>query len=413
MDYSLVFRGQIADGANIEDARGSLARMLKLDDDATLDRVFSGAPFTLKKGLAAADAVKYEQALLRAGIICEVQGGMAATIPAPAPVPPPAVATAAPAEAAPARAVFTPDPSAAPEGFNFLPLDAPAPDLRPAPKPAPVPVIAAVQPPAAPAPTAQPQLRPPPVELEMAPDPDAEAEVENASAQAATEAASTIAFARPPVQEPAEPGETEVEPEDTAWIPGSPLPASLRGWSWGGFFAPFIWGSFNGMRLSFVPLLGIRVLRHFVPIWAWILFYLAFGSFYLVKGRELAWANKNWRDAHHFRKIQRYWTFGGLAIFVLTMGLLVTVMERQHRESVQAKAAAQLASAEVQAEAEQDPAVRAQMRSKAQETYLGTIEDPVERGNARRRFADEDAEAEEQAAPAENSNTAGSETSSQ
>lgn len=89
--------------------------------------------------------------------------------------------------------------------------------------------------------------------------------------------------------------------------PGSPqktpLPESARGLCWGGFLLPWLWAIFNRTwigLLSLVPILGfcIQVLL-------------------LFKGRDWAWANKEWKSVEHFNRVQRRWSIAGL---ILTLG---------------------------------------------------------------------------------------------
>ncbi|MDE0853959.1 MAG: hypothetical protein OSA97_06015, partial [Nevskia sp.] len=89
MSHSIVFTGKIREGATLQETRRNLAEMFKIADPAVLDRVFSGKPVLLKKGLDEHEARKQEMILLMAGAVCEVRA--AAQPPAP-PSPPPPVA---------------------------------------------------------------------------------------------------------------------------------------------------------------------------------------------------------------------------------------------------------------------------------------------------------------------------------
>lgn len=67
--YNLVFNGEIVESHSIEDVRATIAEMLRADS-ATIDRVFSGRPVIIKKGLDYRSAAKYALAFRKAGAIC-------------------------------------------------------------------------------------------------------------------------------------------------------------------------------------------------------------------------------------------------------------------------------------------------------------------------------------------------------
>lgn len=185
---------------------------------------------------------------------------------------------------------------------------------------------------------------------------------------------------------------TRDAPAVESWETGSALPDSAAGLCWGGFFSPLLWGSFNGMKLSFVPLLGIKFLRGILPVWAWMLFYLAFGAFYLVQGRQLAWANKEWNDVDHFNRIQRRWAIAGVPLFLIFMYGMIHLMQV---DRLAARQTAALAALDAAVASHDHSAI-----SQAREDYLQTISDPHERETARQEYAAED-RAEQQAAEEE------------
>jgi len=185
---------------------------------------------------------------------------------------------------------------------------------------------------------------------------------------------------------------TRDAPAFESWEAGSALPDSAAGLCWGGFFSPLLWGSFNGMKLSFVPLLGIRFLRGILPVWAWMLFYLAFGAFYLVRGRQLAWAHKEWNDVDHFNRIQRRWAIAGVPLFLMFMYGMIHLMQV---DRLAARQTAALAALDAAVASHDHSAI-----SQAREDYLQTISDPHEREAARQEYAEED-RAEQQAAEEE------------
>ena len=69
--FAVVFSGRIANGASVEQVKGNVAKLFKVEV-AKVERLFSGARVAIKKGLDEATAKKYQMALARAGAICEV-----------------------------------------------------------------------------------------------------------------------------------------------------------------------------------------------------------------------------------------------------------------------------------------------------------------------------------------------------
>lgn len=69
--FAVVFSGKIAEGASVEQVKGNVARLFKVEV-AKVERLFSGARVAIKKGLDEATAKKYQMALARTGALCEV-----------------------------------------------------------------------------------------------------------------------------------------------------------------------------------------------------------------------------------------------------------------------------------------------------------------------------------------------------
>jgi serine/threonine protein kinase len=93
-----------------------------------------------------------------------------------------------------------------------------------------------------------------------------------------------------------------------------PIPAEIRGWSWGGFLLTGIWSPFNLVwvgLLSWVPYLGL-----IVTIW------MGF------KGNELAWKSKRWASIEQFKKHQRNWAISGFIVtgLVFVIVFLATII---------------------------------------------------------------------------------------
>lgn len=391
MSHSIVFTGKIREGATLQETRRNLAEMFKIADPAVLDRVFSGKPVLLKKGLDEHEARKQEMILLMAGAVCEVRA--AAQPPAP-PSPPPPVAADGGADAAPSAA--EPPPGLRParlelSGHAYNPAAAPLPASAPAVAPA----LSVM--PAAPAPAESTDFMPAALRGGLAMAPDAEIQ----AAQAAYEPVRVTNQGRP--------GEALLDELHAPWDPAF-VPNAVRGLSWAGFFAPLLWGSFNGLPLSFLPLLGVRLLRHFVPAWGWMVFYFSFGTFYLIKGRELAWEHKQWRNAEHFNKVQRYWTFGSLAFFALSMYGMLHLMSVERQQARQAAMAEELVRAEAAVMQARTPEAREAAvaeRGKAREAFLAAIPDAAQRERERQGFIEVDQEEAERNAPPEQPQSSG------
>lgn len=84
------------------------------------------------------------------------------------------------------------------------------------------------------------------------------------------------------------------------------IPPELDRWNWGAFLLNWIWGIGNSVfiaLLMFVPLVNIVML-------------FVLGA----RGSRWAWRNRAWRDAEHFRSVQRQWATAGIIIWV---GLLL------------------------------------------------------------------------------------------
>lgn len=394
MSHSIVFTGKIREGATLQETRRNLAEMFKIADPAVLDRVFSGKPVLLKKGLDEHEARKQEMILLMAGAVCEVR---AAPQPPAPPSPPPPVAADGGVDAAPSAA--EPPPGIRParlelSGHAYNPAAAPPPALVLAAAPAlsmmpAAPAAAAAA--AAPAARESTDFAPAALRGGLAMAPDAEIQ----AAQAAYEPVRVTNQGRP--------GEALLDELHAPWDPAF-VPNAVRGLSWAGFFAPLLWGSFNGLPLSFLPLLGVRLLRHFVPAWGWMVFYFCFGTFYLIKGRELAWEHKQWRNAEHFNKVQRYWTFGSLAFFALSMYGMLHLMSVERQQARQVEVAEALMRAEAAVMQARTPEAREAAvaeRGKVREAFLAAIPDAAQRERERQGFAEVDQEEAERNAPAE------------
>lgn len=84
------------------------------------------------------------------------------------------------------------------------------------------------------------------------------------------------------------------------------IPAELDRWNWGAFLLNWIWGIGNSV---FIALLMLVPLVNIVMI-----FILG------ARGSRWAWRNRAWRDAEHFRSVQRKWAIAGVVAWVVVIG---------------------------------------------------------------------------------------------
>ncbi len=69
--YRVLTRGRLADGEDLEQVRARVKALCQYSD-ANLDRLFSGRPFLIKTDLSLEQAKRYQQALERVGVVCEI-----------------------------------------------------------------------------------------------------------------------------------------------------------------------------------------------------------------------------------------------------------------------------------------------------------------------------------------------------
>ncbi|WP_217423403.1 hypothetical protein [Uliginosibacterium aquaticum] len=92
------------------------------------------------------------------------------------------------------------------------------------------------------------------------------------------------------------------------------IPEGVKGWSWGAFLLNWIWAIGNKTwigLLALVPYIGFIV------------------AIYLgIKGRELAWRNKEWDDLEHFNRIQKRWSAWGVGLIIVPalIGILAAIL---------------------------------------------------------------------------------------
>ncbi len=114
--YDIIFTGQLVEGTDTETAKSNLASLFKTTP-ANVEKIFSGQPQPLKRGVDKAQALKYKAALHQAGLLVAFKAHQVASKP-PATQAAPSTSTAAPA--APINQVENDDWSLAPTGSDLL-----------------------------------------------------------------------------------------------------------------------------------------------------------------------------------------------------------------------------------------------------------------------------------------------------
>lgn len=111
--YSVIFRGDLVAGYTAADVKANMARLFKAEP-ATIDKLFSGRPLAIKKGLAQPQAEQLQATLAKIG----AQSSLKAEGDVPAPPPAPRAAAEVP-ETSPQES-SAPDWSLAPMEGNLV-----------------------------------------------------------------------------------------------------------------------------------------------------------------------------------------------------------------------------------------------------------------------------------------------------
>ena len=81
--YNVYFSGQLLDGQQLPTVRANMAKLFNADE-ATLDKLFSGKAQLVKRDCDKATALKYKQAIEKAGAIPVIKAAEATPAPSPA-----------------------------------------------------------------------------------------------------------------------------------------------------------------------------------------------------------------------------------------------------------------------------------------------------------------------------------------
>lgn len=95
--------------------------------------------------------------------------------------------------------------------------------------------------------------------------------------------------------------------ENNSGMKLDPVPAGIKGWSWGAFFLNWIWAISNKTWIglfALVPYVGFFMV-------------IILG----IKGREWAWKNKRWDSIDDFNQSQRRWSMWGIGLIMIPLAL--------------------------------------------------------------------------------------------
>jgi len=88
----------------------------------------------------------------------------------------------------------------------------------------------------------------------------------------------------------------------------------VRGWNWGAFFLNWIWAFSHGLTWWGVGLLVLAILSVFVPFLP--LVFLGVTIYIAIRGSEMAWERRHFRDLADFRAVQTAWRNWGIVVFI-------------------------------------------------------------------------------------------------
>lgn len=302
--FNVIYAGEIHPDFARSQVRAGIARRFRITDEQTLDRVFSGKPCVLRANVSEARAQGYVNEMAALGAIASIRsvaaresdnGPSSPSIAevAELPVPPvPEKPVARPLRKQGAFDALAERTFSGLRGLNMGSIDdamLKTSILFPPPKKARKPVET------------------PEVELSLAPVDSAELPASAAPAARRERAEGRTAVTRqPPVGVKSAPvGQVSREPE-------------TGGLCWGGFFAPWLWATFNGYSYAAVLMVTVYLLRDVVPYWSALFLGLHVPSalYLLFRGRQKAWDRLAWSSATHFNQVQRRWTVAGMVFFL-------------------------------------------------------------------------------------------------
>lgn len=91
----------------------------------------------------------------------------------------------------------------------------------------------------------------------------------------------------------------------------------IKKFNWGAFGLWPLWGFANGMWWLFIVHLALVFIPNVYVMKIIMSIYMG------IKGGELAWKSKKWRNLEHFVNVQNSWNVWGIIVFVLE--LIITI----------------------------------------------------------------------------------------
>lgn len=99
--------------------------------------------------------------------------------------------------------------------------------------------------------------------------------------------------------------------------PNNEIPEVAKKFNWGAFTLLPLWGFANGMWWWILITIAIAL----IPFGGVINFAIAI--YMGIKGGEMAWNKKSWRDINHFTKVYEQWKIAAIVVWVLTLLFLI------------------------------------------------------------------------------------------
>ncbi len=101
------------------------------------------------------------------------------------------------------------------------------------------------------------------------------------------------------------------------------MPASLRGWNWGAFLMPPIWGAANQVWIGLLWLIPFLIPG--LPVTLGLLLAMGFAVYLGLRGNELAWSAKKWRSVEHFKRTQQAWLTWGVILNIVMVVIIIAM----------------------------------------------------------------------------------------
>lgn len=116
--YDVVFSGELFAGTEPAEAKRRLAALFK-SDAAAIERLFSGQPIVIRKGVDESTATRYREAMRQVGAVCEITAAKPEGEAAAPALRQPSAGSLAGAAILPAGTPFPQSPAAEPPRYNL------------------------------------------------------------------------------------------------------------------------------------------------------------------------------------------------------------------------------------------------------------------------------------------------------